>query len=223
MKKKTILGIAILLIAGIFTTACQVDDKLNNGKTSLEQGGETGNMEDFPSVLEEFVLEEFTEDFFESNTLVLVPFLWPHLLRDNLSFYTVFAENGTLNFLIEIPNPDKGGDRTFDYRIFAVIIPNQVLSKYEMGESIVFKAYEFHDTVDGEMHFTKNSREWLEEVEKNSVKHRVSYTTIRGLKELGVGFRKMLGKLNDDTTISEVFVMTSVESLQEYFYVSAEE
>ena len=193
---------------------------------------------DFPSVLEEFVLEEFTEDFFESNTLVLVPFLWPHLLHDgndNLSFYTVFVENGILNFLIEIPNPDWGGDAAIDERIFAVIIPNQIINKYEIGGSRVFEAYEYHGYVDGEQYFTQNSREWLERVEKTSVTHRVSYA-------LG-GYRPYLE--DDDYpydyeipthlkpeykwqllglasyTESQVVVISSVESLQEYFYVSA--
>ena len=45
MKDKLFLGFAILLIAGLLMVACQIDDKGNNGKTPLEQGGETEDPE----------------------------------------------------------------------------------------------------------------------------------------------------------------------------------
>ena len=231
MKNSLIFGLAVLLIAGMFNTACAGDAGGANAfaRTPSDDPGETdgtAGSSGFPSVLEEFALEEFTDVFFESNTLVLVPFQWGHLLRDNLRFYTVFIEKGALNFLIEIPDPDWGGDRAVDHRIFAVIIPNQEIGKYKMGESRVFRAYELHGNVDGEWYFTKNSREWLKDIEKNSIEHRVSYVyrnlTINSsgsmhIKEIllrlpGVGYRA-----------SQVVVITSAESLQEYFYINAAE
>jgi len=198
--------------------------------TALTEAKEEISMIDkgivFPSVMEEFALEDFTEEFFKSNTLILVPFEWGHILlsyiRDNLRFYTVYVENGKLNFLIELPYPDTGGDRGIDMRIFAVIIPNRVIRRYEIGGSIVFKAYEYNNAGDMiDENFTLNCREWIKEVEKNAVQHRVGYAYDpnvwpdgKSLWSIGYhpwGYMKI------------ITVISSLESLHEHFYVNAVE
>jgi len=239
MKKLNVRGalycaiITVLLISFAVFAGC---DGERTDKAPIEQGGvkmegeipePVAGVNVFPSVLEDFDLTDFTADFFESNTLILVPFGWGHSLLDNLRFYTVFFENGKLNFLIEIPNPDTGGDCAFDYRIFAVIIPNQVLSKYEIGGSKVFKAYEFH-AGEWNSYSTTNCREWLKEVEKNSVGHRVSYVW-RGLSFDCTMHLKFLSRIdwwaniNEDGSANDILVISSVESLQELFNVSPAE
>ena len=206
MKKTFVLGLAILLFTGGVMTACE-----------FQQNGIV-----FPSILEEFDMEEFTAEFFESNTLILVLFRWPFLLYENLHFYTVSVKNGKLNFIIEIPNPAHGGDQALDVRVFAVIIPNQIFSKYEIGKNIVFEAYESRfDGATGNIFDTKNCRRWLREVEKNTVEHRVGYAWFLDASSGSIiwPFRdhpvRLLGGRN-------ITVISSLESLQEYFYVSAE-
>ena len=207
MKKTFVLGLAILLFAGGVMTAC-TSDKLE---------GQARNV--FPSVLEEFALEDFTADFFENNTLILVPFEWSSLLGKYLDFYTVFVENGKLNFLIEVTFPGGISEDAIDSRVFAVIIPNQVFSKYEIGESIVFETYEIRWNANtGNFRGIKNCRKWLSEVEKNSIKHSVGYAWAP-LLDTGWPFRDhprwLLG--------SKITVISSVESLQEYFIAGAAE
>ena len=202
VTKSGIILLAVLLLTMAFY-GCE-----SNG---LSQGA---RMLRNPPVLEKF---DFSEEFFQNNTLILVPFGWPHLLYENLRFYTVFVENDRLNFLIEIPKPDHGGDRMFDGRVFAVIIPNEVFNKHEIGESIVFKAYESRfNGATGNFFDTKNCREWLSEVEKNAVEHRAGYAWFRDASS--VIWYVPLRLLQDEIT-----VISTVESLQEYFIAGAAE
>ena len=204
MKKTLILGLAILLLGGLLMTACE-----------FQQNGIV-----FPSVLEEFDLEEFTEAFFENNTLILVPLEWPHVLSDYLHFYTVFAENGKLNFLIEVTHPYGGGDAAIDYRVFAIVIPNEIFGKHEIGKMIVFETYDFSVR---DLHgnpIKRNCREWLNEIQEKSVEHRVGYAWSGWNPNIVIWpFRDHPARL----LRNKITVISSVENLQEYFIAGATE
>ncbi len=159
----------------------------------------------FPSVLEDFNLDEFTEAFFENYTLILVPFEWHYLLYGNLDFYTVFVDNGKLNFLIEVTCPHGGGDEAIDMRMFAVVVPKTIFNNYELGESKIFEAYDFSGAEPAE-----NNRNWLSEIEEKSIEHRVSYV-FRGLSFGDYGQLKK--------PIGDITAISSTQSLQEYFTI----
>ena len=241
MGKKLFIGLAVLLITVLLMSACKSDNQqqensdLDNKEIPVLDPWENVNIV-FPSVMEEFTLEDFTEEFFKSNTLILVPYRFANTFP-LFRFYTVFTENGKLNFLMEIPDLNTFHERSLDYRIFAVVLPNQVFSKYEIGESIVFFGSEHLDleVFNGKGYYTenccgwlkevenKNCREWLKEVEKNAVQHRVGYAT----NSIPPWYE---GSINlwpiDNPPIKYFFnitVIQSVESLQEHFYVSATE
>lgn len=152
----------------------------------------------FPSILENFNLEEFTDEFFENSTLILVPFEWSYLLYEHLDFYTAFVENGKLKFLIEVTDPYGLGDTAIDMRVFAVIVSNAIFNGLEVGEIRVFEAYDFSGA-----NPTKNSRDLLSEAERKSVKHRVS----------------LLPSEAKTYSISETTAISSRESLREYFSI----
>ncbi len=164
--------------------------------------------EPFPATIEDFIIEDFTDNFFENNTLVLVPFKWPFFLYEFMDLYTVYTENDKLNFLIEVYYPFEGADLAEDNRVFAVTVSNTILSEYEIGESIIFEAYTRNSGgVYGS--FTENSRECLKEAEANCVEHRVSYA--KGGSFVG----KKVGNMKQ--WISEITVINSKENLQKYF------
>ena len=183
---------------------------MENGNVKLEYG------EGFPSVLEEFVLEEFTETFFENNTLILVPFVWSGQLVEYLDFYTVFVENGKLNFLVEVTHPYGAADAAIDSRLFVIVIPNEIFGKYEIGEMIVFWTYDFSFDPRGNRIIEKNPREWLSEIQEKSVEHRAGL-----YPRYGEGF-------NPDPKrvflyLNKITVVDSVESLQEHLVVNTAE
>jgi len=92
-----------------------------------------------PSVFQEFEPEDFDDEFLKNYTVVLVdiPFsggghLW--------QLYTVFIDDGKINFLVEIIhlNPNLNVHNL----IFFVVISNDILDRYEIGEARVFRKYE---------------------------------------------------------------------------------
>jgi len=190
------------------------ETKNNEPKSSVE-GAEMKDV--FPSILEDFDLAEFTEAFFENNTLILVPFEWSGQLGEYLDFYTVFAENGKLNFLVEVTHPYGATDAGFDFRLFVIVIPNEIFGKYEIGEMIVFETYDF-SSLDWSRDpiVEKKPREWLSGIQEKSVEHRVGL-----YPRYGEGF-------NPDPKrvflyLNKITVVDSVESLQEHLVVNTAE
>ena len=177
----------------------------------------------FPSVLEEFEVDEFTDEFFEENTLFLVPFEWSHVVAEYVEFYTVFVKDGKLNFLIEVTYPPGPESFSGDYLLFAVTVPNAVLNRCEFGELFVFETYADHSAFgfeafppavfiifEGCEWDEPTPREWLQEVEDNSVEHRVNVDISSfgyGSYEPGELFKPQQGKLA---------VISSTQSLQEH-------
>ena len=199
-KRCGLISIALFSLA-VFISACAGGEGNNMGKISGENV--------FPSVLEEFVLEEFSEAFFENNTLILVPFEWHGMLNEYLDFYTVFAENGKLNFLIEVTHPTGFLDALVDRRIFAIVILNEILGKYEVGEMIVFETYDFSVVDWFGNPIEKNPREWLNAIQEKSVVHRVGV-----YPRYGEGF---FYPYSQEVFLRprQITVVDSVESLQE--------
>ena len=123
----------------------------------------------FPSPIEEFTPEDFDEEFFENYTLILVQIFSIINPLYDYEFYTVFVENEELIFLIEFTTPHliySGTHRAF---YFAIIVSNDILSNYTIGNGRVFITYDvlYFDTFPP----PKNCRDWLIEVQKNSIKH----------------------------------------------------
>lgn len=165
----------------------------------------------FPSVLGNFDLGEFTNEFFEDNTLILVPFEWSYLLYEHLNFYTAFAENGKLNFLIEVTDPNGLGDAAIDMRVFAVIVPNAVFNSLEIGEIRVFETYDFSAA-----NPTENSRDLLSGAEEKSVEHRVSYVYYNSTS---TNFPALSNPIQLKRGVAGITVITLMENLQEYFSI----
>ncbi|MCL2797653.1 MAG: hypothetical protein FWD58_06340 [Firmicutes bacterium] len=159
----------------IFGTGVKINYSVSGNRITISHGGKISVTPPeikmpltFPSVLEDFKPEDFDAEFFKHNTLILVPFEWPHLLYDNLNFYTAYVQDGKLNFLIDIPKPDFGGDAAIDSRLFAVVIPNEVFGQYELGTAWDFSRHaDFKPGFDVEAFYLM--------VENNSVPHRVGY------------------------------------------------
>jgi hypothetical protein len=81
-----------------------------------------------------------------------------------------------LNFVIEITDPVGGGDETVDFRIFAVCISNEIVEKFEIGDRIKFNTYDFDAGNLNNPPFELpplTNRDWLTEIQANSVEHRV--------------------------------------------------
>jgi hypothetical protein len=127
----------------------------------------------FPSIVEEFGIEDFNEEFFESYTLITLSFTFGSTFpAHKLNFYTIFIERGRVNFLMELNTGATGvplGEAVPDSRRFAVIIPNKVLEKYEIGSARMFLTYDRSDNENP----VENCRRWLRKIERNSVQHRV--------------------------------------------------
>ena len=221
------IAVAALVCLAVFLACKEELYSKRSQEVNLQDSGEADNteglrMEDFPSVLEEFVLEEFTEAFFERNTLILVPFEWPGKLREYLDFYTVFIENGKMNVLFEVTHPTGLLDGAVDVRLFVIVIPNEIFGKYDIGEMIVFETYDFSVVDKFGNPIEKNPHEWLNEIQEKSIVHRVGlfYSSYLGHETNvihGLNVRHVLQLEN------KITVVDSVESLQEYFYISADE
>jgi len=121
---------------------------------------------DEPPKLESFEIGYFTEDFFENYTLILIPFSYMVDVRGYVFVYTVFAEDGEINFVVEVAR--LGSDRALTNYLFAVIIPNEILAKYEIGDSKIFHTYT--DLGGGEI--VETCREWTIEIQPKRVDHR---------------------------------------------------
>jgi len=164
----------------------------------------------FPSVLEEFEIGDFTEEFFEEYTLILVPFVWRGLLENYLDFYTAFIDDGKLNFLIEVTHPTGRLDLELDRRVFAVIVSKRLLKQYEIGEKTVFETYDFRGwSPFPEYHEPpKYPREWLKEIEEKSVEHKVSFSLKNYNNISWYAFHVY-------ETYNEMAIISSVETLNE--------
>jgi hypothetical protein len=203
-------------------TACPGDNRQGEIRMTSYDEGHVKN--GFPSVLEEFGLEDFTEAFFENNTLILVRFSWPHVLGEYLDFYTAYAESGKLKFLLEVTYPYAFGDTALDSRLFAVIVSNKVFNEYEIGEMNAFTTYTFEPSFIGpESIRTENCREWLEKIEKNAVKHRVGYASPGYYPNFGGSIWRFRDNHPGIVLNNEIIVISSVESLHEYFIAGAAE
>lgn len=167
------------------TTKPAVDTAVSTAKEKI-RAVQTNNT--FPSNLENFDLEEFTDEFFENNTLILVPFAYSYLLYEHLDFYTVSIADGKMNFYIEVTDPNGGGDEAIDYRLFAVIIEKEVYGRYELGEKIIFTTYDFNAGNVNNPPFElppPNDRDWLIEIQGNSIEHRVGFLSRDSFKPIG--------------------------------------
>jgi len=173
---EVVLGLVAEGKAGIDAAADKpaVDAAVETAEQAIDDVPQKEVEMNFPSVLENFELEDFTEEFFENNTLILVPFYYGYLLHDYLDFYTVFVDDGKINFLIEVTDSYGVGERAVDFRLFVVIIPNKIFNKYEIGQVTTFTTYDFIEE-DGNFVANKNDREWLKEIEEKSINHIVGF------------------------------------------------
>jgi len=94
-----------------------------------------------PCVLEEFTLDDFTDEFFEDYTLILVPFIHGHWVRGFVEVNSVYADDGKLNFLFEITSLSI--DSAVTQYLFAVIISNEILGEYAIGAGKRFITYSY--------------------------------------------------------------------------------
>ncbi len=153
-----------------------VDSAVTTAKMAIDAVEKEGASMEFPSVLEIFVFSDFTEEFFEGNTLFLVPLNHGYLLYDHVEFYAVSAKDGKLNFVIEITDPIGGGEEAIDSRVFVVCISNEIVKNFEIGERIKFNTYDFSAGNVNNPPFELpplSNRDWLAEIRENSVEHRV--------------------------------------------------
>jgi len=122
----------------------------------------------FPSVLEEFEIEDFTEEFFEEYAVILVYLAFS--TSNPIEFYTVYVENNELIVLIEDVTSGNVGQMSTQYA-FIVIIPKAVLDSFStVGCRMSAKYYfDFYKGI-----FVENPREWLNEIKEVSVEHRVA-------------------------------------------------
>jgi len=133
----------------------------------------------FPSVFEEFEAEDFEGDFFENYTIIIISLnighIWDRRSRD-LQLYTVFIEDGKINFLVE--QVAESPMMQFQVVTFFVIISNDILDRYELGEVRIFPTYQswtggyWEDAI----FVGKNCREWLGSARQNSIEHRAGRT-----------------------------------------------
>jgi len=125
---------------------------------------------------------------------VLVLFFSTGSLEGYVSFYTVYAENGKIDFLVEIET--LSGSANVFYYLFAVTIPNYLLSNYTIGEIIVFYRY----SLDNSWNLIENCRDWLAEIEAKSIEHRVGFIYNQDNRKLGLlhTFRKIVAIGNVD-------------------------
>ena len=169
------------------TNKTAVNTAVTSTKQEIDAVPKEGGMQQFPSVLENFELSDFTEEFFEDNTLFLVPLNHGYLLYDYVEFYAVSTKNGKLNFLVEVTDPLGGGDEAIDMRVFVVCISNELLEKYEIGERIKFNTYDYSA---GNLYTPPfelpplNNRDWLAEIRENSVEHRVGLLSRDNFKSI---------------------------------------
>jgi len=138
-------------------------------------------------------IEAFDEAFFEQYSLVSANVFFDTSM--DVEFYTAYIADGKLNFLIEIMrNGLEGASHGYG---FSVIISKEILGNYEVGGSEVFYRYGI------EYRFSfHNLREWSEEVDEQSVKHRAG----RLSHDLGMFRSKPLPK-----------VVASYEEFQDLF------
>ena len=88
------------------------------------------NSSEFPSPVENFTIDDFNKEFFESYSLVIVPFGLGHW-AEQASLYTVFIDNNNIYFVFEI----EGLRATLSVIAFMtlVIIQNEMLVNYDIG------------------------------------------------------------------------------------------
>jgi len=154
-----------------------------DGKTAVDAAAEKGGVdaavaatktmidavEEIPPLSSLTRIGQFNDEFFAKYTLILVP-VWSPIYFHYwaVEVYTVFAEEGKLNFIIEVT--EMGTNAAASYHALAVIIPNEVFGGYEIGRSQGFLRYDWWNNPT-----TKNDREWLKEIDEKSVKHKAGF------------------------------------------------
>jgi len=131
--------------------------------------------ENFPSPIVDFAVEDFDEKFFNEFTLIIVPYQFGTVV-EGIYLYTVYIDNGNLNFLFEFTT--IRGDRARTSGEVIVILPNEILSKYEIG--VVEQFYIISDNscssfnADSEGLLVRKDRNWLRDIRQNSVENKVA-------------------------------------------------
>ena len=127
----------------------------------------------FPSPMEEFTLEYFNDEFFENYTLIFVPLYGSGMGPSVYFFYTTYIYDGKINFLVEFDF--RTGHAAFWRTLFAMIIPNEILSHYEIGHAHYFTTYTIIREPFSSPVWIENCREWLNEIEGKSIEHRAGF------------------------------------------------
>jgi len=130
----------------------------------------------FPTVLEDFTVEDFTDEFFEEYAII-----WTSLQFSNIGysvkFHTVYIDNGELIILVENtthPNTTKlpAGPPPIT---FIIIIPKAVFDSANLLDFCrVFSKYNVVLDDDSRIkEISEADREWLVGIQEYSVEHRV--------------------------------------------------
>jgi len=129
----------------------------------------------FPSVVEEFAIEDFDKDFFENYVLIRVMLSIGSIIYGN--FYTVYVQDGKLNFLFEVT--ELTGATALGGLVAYIIIPRRIFERYEIGTVEWFFIYNCqHESGHGcelyNMPIRKTSREELHTIYTNSVENKIA-------------------------------------------------
>ena len=132
------------------------------------------NSNEFPSPVENFTIDDFNDEFFENYSLVMVGFSFP-AGGIKVEFYTVFLENGYINFLINIYVHQIGNQGGWS-SAYAVILSNETLANYAIGEvrGVVTQDEKYTQLISSITRIDYGHG-WLRQARRKSINHRVGH------------------------------------------------
>jgi len=190
-------------------TIAEVDNALAAARGRIR--AVTTNAITFPSVLGEFCVDDFDEEFFESYTLVIVPVFYPVCVYGFIEFYTIFVEGDELIFLAENTFNYGANCLASSHYSFVAIISNDILNVFNIGKIKMFYTYgwlmqDYENELCYNYELKKSFREWLNEVEMSSINHKVGVILNQNGRKMHLHYtlEHSLGRAREVLAISDM-------------------